>query len=135
VAKCSDGLSTWDGNKCVKCEETQFSKENKCTEQCADNKLEPYWDPLKKKCVACSFKWEEIRGKICFEKCKGHSYNEATDKCDGCFDYWMKKENDRCVNRCSKDKAYDRVKRNRCIDIYDIFEENVNELKKNLQND
>jgi len=76
VSRCSDGLSTWDGTKCVKCAESQFAKENKCTEQCAGNSLDPYWDPLKKKCVACSFKWEEIRGKICFEKCKGHNYNE-----------------------------------------------------------
>ena len=78
VPRCSDGVSTWDGSKCVKCAESQFSKENTCTEQCAGNKLEPYWDPSKKKCVACSFKWEEIRGQICFEKCEGHNYNEQT---------------------------------------------------------
>jgi len=93
VPRCSDGLSTWDGSKCVKCAETQFSKENKCTEQCEGNTVEPYWDPSKKKCVACRFPWEDIRGKTCFEKCEGHNYNERTGKCDGCVDYWLKKEN------------------------------------------
>ena len=47
----------------------------------------------------------------------------------------MKKENGKCVSKCSNNKSYDRVKRNKCVDIYDIFEENANELKKTLRND
>ena len=47
----------------------------------------------------------------------------------------MKKENGKCVSKCSNSKSYDRVKRNKCVDIYDIFEENANELKKTLRND
>jgi len=47
----------------------------------------------------------------------------------------MKKDNGKCVAICSNDKAYDRVRRKRCIDIYDIFDENANELKNTpLQN-
>jgi len=69
------------------------------------------------------------------EKCKSYEYNEIIGKCDGCFDFWLKKENGKCISRCPSNKAYDRIKRKKCIDIYDIMEENANQLQKFINKD
>lgn len=67
---------------------------------------------------------------LCRSKCNdGDYWNDETNSCGGCADFWLKKDGAECKERCSdaNGESYDRYKTlgKKCVTYYDILDKNA----------
>jgi len=98
---------------------------NKCEHACKDGFIKNTTG-----CFRCpEYQDANMENNICTDKCINKDkpfYNTKTKQCDQCNknEFWLQKKNKMCVSRCSKLQSYDRY-RDRCIDIYKLFDESA----------